>query len=56
MIPFADFINHENVNIQYDYIDKEGKSIVVNEEKEKLKKEEKILAIIKRRLFLEDIK
>ena len=28
MIPFAELINHENVDVQYDYLDIEGKSIV----------------------------
>ena len=58
MIPYADFINHENVNIEYDYLDKEtGQSIKSEDEETKqLKKEEKLLAMLKKRLFLEDLK
>jgi hypothetical protein len=27
MIPYADLINHENVDVEYDYVDKQGKSV-----------------------------
>ena len=56
MIPYAEFINHENVNVQYDYIDKEGKSIEYMEEKKKEGKEEKLMRMLKQKLFLEDLK
>ena len=56
MIPYAEFINHENVNIQYDYLDKNGQSIKSNEEQKQQKREERILAMLKRKLFLEDLK
>ena len=56
MIPYAEFINHENVNVQYDYIDKEGKSIEYKEEKKKEDKEEKLMRMLRQKLFLEDLK
>lgn len=36
MIPYAELINHENVDVQYDYIDREtGKSITCRRENKK---------------------
>lgn len=45
MIPLAEFLNHENVNVQYDYIDKEGQSIIVKEDKVK-KRQEKLYRML----------
>lgn len=56
MIPFAEFLNHENVNVQYDYIDHEGKSITCREDKKSEKRGEKLHDMLKKRLFLDDLK
>ena len=57
MIPYADLINHENVDIQYDYVDKQGKSITGRrEEKRKEDKETRLIQAMKKKLFLEDLK
>ena len=57
MIPYAELINHENVDIQYDYIDREGKSITCRREnKKKEEREQRIYQMLKKKLFLEDLK
>ena len=45
MVPFADFINHENVDTCFDMVDADGKSVGVDAEKEerKFKDEEEML-------------
>ena len=40
MVPYADFLNHENVDTCFDCVDDEGKSLGVPEETSKSKKEE----------------
>lgn len=32
MIPYAELINHENVDVQFDYMNLEGKSITCKKE------------------------
>ena len=41
MVPFADFINHENVDTGFDCVDEDGKTVGVNtDEEEKAKRAE----------------
>lgn len=57
MIPYAELINHENVDVQYDYLDLEGNSIVDRRaEKVKTEKEERLIQILKKNVFLEELK
>jgi hypothetical protein len=57
MIPYAELINHENVDVEYDYVDKEGKTIAcMRESREKERKEERLLMLLKRKVFFEDLK
>ena len=57
MIPFAELINHENVDVQYDYVDKEGKSITLRREiRKKEEREERLMQMLKKKLFFEDLK
>ena len=35
MVPFADFMNHENVDTCFDCVDENGKSIGIEKEEEK---------------------
>ena len=57
MIPFAELINHENSDVQYDYLNGEGKSITLRRE-QKLKEEhdQKLLQILKKNQFFEELK
>ena len=41
MVPFADFMNHENVDTCFDCVDENGKSIGIEKEEEKKNQTEK---------------
>jgi hypothetical protein len=44
MIPYAELINHENVDVQYDYLDSEGKTLTCRREnRKKEEKEERLM-------------
>lgn len=57
MNPYAELLNHENVDVQYDYIDKEGKTLDCRkEEKLKEEKEERLMQMLRKKLFLDELK
>lgn len=39
MVPYADFLNHENVDTSFDCVDENGKSLGLKEEDKKTDKE-----------------
>jgi glycerol-3-phosphate O-acyltransferase len=57
MIPYAELINHENVDVMYDYLDAEtGKTLTQRRENRKvMDKEARLYHLLKQRLFLEDL-
>lgn len=57
MIPYAEFINHENVDIQYDYVDENYKSITGRrEERKKEEREQRLMQALKKKLFLSELR
>ena len=59
MVPFADFINHENVDTGFDCVDENGKTVGVNpeeEEKEKAREEASRKDNREKRDFLNNMK
>jgi hypothetical protein len=57
MIPYAELINHENVDVMYDYIDPAtGLSLTGRREnRAALDKEARLYQAMKEKLFLEDL-
>lgn len=57
MIPYAELLNHENVDVQYDYVDANGKSLDCRkEEKLKEEKEERLMQMLRKKVFLDELK
>ena len=57
MVPFADQINHENVDVNYDCLDtKTGISLTTEEEKEEKRRQEALELHTKQKQFLVDLK
>jgi hypothetical protein len=57
MVPFADQINHENVNVNYDCLDpKTGESLMSKEEQMQKMKQEEMEKEMKKKEFLSDLK
>ena len=58
MVPYADFINHENVDTGFDCIDKDGKTIgaIEDEEKKAMTEEEEKRDAGERRDFIRRMK
>jgi hypothetical protein len=57
MIPYAELINHENVDVMYDYLDTvTGKTLTHRREKKKtMDREQRLYQLLKQKLFLEDL-
>ena len=57
MIPYAELINHENVDVMYDYLDAQtGKTLTSRREnRKKQDKEARLYHLLKQKLFLEDL-
>lgn len=50
MIPYAELINHENVDIQYDYLDAQTMKSLTGrrEERKKEERDEKMMQVLKK--------
>jgi hypothetical protein len=57
MIPYAELINHENVDVMYDYLDaKTGQTLTGRRENRKTQdREARLYHLLKQKLFLEDL-
>lgn len=57
MIPYAELINHENVDVEYDYLYMNGEPIA-DRKADMLKKqrEEKLQQILRKNVFLDELK